>query len=107
DAGRGTRGIAAVDDVLLDVADLGGDEGAAVEAGLELGDDSVPGDVSILLLVDAFANEKDAAQTVALVEPSFDGPCHDRLVPHVLVDLTARLEHRLGKVVEEVVLEVV
>jgi len=42
------RRVAAVDDVLLDIADLRGDDGTAVEASFELGDDPVPGEVPIL-----------------------------------------------------------
>src|SRR5262249_62222164 len=61
DPGGDVHGVAAVDDVLLDVADLRRDHGAAVETGLEFGHDAVAGQVSILLLVDALAHEKHAA----------------------------------------------
>ena len=57
--------------------------------------------------MDALRHEKDAAETVALVKALLDRPGHHRLVAHVLVDLAARLQDRLGDVVEEVVLEVV
>src|SRR5215813_1436354 len=107
DARRDVHGVAAVNDVLLDVADLSGDDGTAVEARLELGHDAVSGTVSIPLLVNAFADQKHAAKTVALAKSAFNRPRHHRLVTDVLVNLPSRLQHRLREVVEEVVLEVV
>src|SRR5439155_24995253 len=68
--GRGVDRVAAVDDVLLDVADLCGHDGSAVEAGLELGYDSIPREIALLPLVDALGHEKDTAETVALTEPT-------------------------------------
>src|SRR3989454_2256866 len=106
-AGGGVDRVAAVDDVLLDVADLRGDDGAAVQAGLEAGDDPVAGEIPGLALVDPLADEKDAAQAVGLAQAALDRPRHHRLVTDVLIDLAARLQHGLGDVVKEIVLEVV
>src|SRR5215831_4625289 len=107
DARRDVHGVAAVNDVLLDVADLSRDDGTAVEARLELGHDAVSGTVSIPLLVNALADQKHAAKTVALAKSAFDRPRHHRLVADVLVNLPSRLQHRLREIVEEVVLEIV
>src|SRR5262249_55321893 len=43
---RDVHGVAAVDDVLFDVANLGRDDGTAVEAGLELGHETVSSEVA-------------------------------------------------------------
>src|SRR5206468_5186326 len=82
-AGGGVDRVAAVDDVLLDVADLRGDDGAAVQAGLEAGDDPVAGEIPSLALVDPLADEKDAAQAVGLAQAALDRPRHHRLVTDV------------------------
>src|SRR5262245_42473819 len=86
DAGRRVDRVAAVHDVLLDIADLGGDDRPSVETGFERGDDSIARQVSGLLLVDALGHEEDAAQTVALAQAVLDRPRHHRLVPDVLVN---------------------
>src|SRR5262245_34366634 len=107
DTGGGIDGVTAVDDVLLDIPDLGGDDEAAVQAGLEFRHAAVARQVAILLGMDLLADQKDASKTVALTEPPLARPGHDRFVADVLVDLAASLEHGLGDVVEEIVLEVV
>ena len=96
-----------MDDVLLDVADLGGDNRPAVQAGLERGHDAITLEVAGAPLVNALAHEEDAAQAVPLAQAAIDRPRHHRLVADVLVDLAAGLQHGLGDVVEEIVLEVV
>ena len=78
-----------------------------MEAGLELGDDPVSGEIAVLLLVDALGHEEHAAQAVALAQSPLGRPRNHRLVAHVLVDPPASGEDGLGDVVEEVVLEVV
>jgi len=58
-----------VDDLFLDVADLGRHDRSTVEAGLEPWNDPVPCEIPISLLVDTLGHEKGTAEAVALAEP--------------------------------------
>jgi hypothetical protein len=67
DPGCGIHGVPAVNDIFFDIADLGGNHRAAVEAGFELGDNPIPCQIPLFGGMYLFHNKKETEKTIALL----------------------------------------
>src|SRR5690349_23066394 len=87
--------VAGEDDLLLDVAELARGHHPAVEAAAEGGARAELALVARRPRRDRVADEEEAAHAVGAAQPGLERPGHHHLVARVLVDVAARLQHRL------------
>src|SRR6266851_3564335 len=101
EARGGVENVADEDDLLPQVAQLAGGDGAAMESAAKAGHDAeVPG-VHVRRELDGLPDEEKAPDAVGVADTSAEGPGDDDFIARVLVDLAARFEDGLREAVHD------